>query len=173
LRTGFAAARGDILVTLDADGSADPRELPAFVGALAAGADFAKGSRFIHGGGTSDMPLYRRLGNQFFVRIVRVLYGGHYSDLCYGYNAFWSRVLPALQLDGDGFEIETMMNLRALKASLQVVEVASFESRRVYGEGRLRAFPDGWRVLKTIVRERFSNWEAPQRRDSKPLRTMP
>jgi len=156
LRTGFAAARGDIIVTLDADGSADPREIPAFMGVLLAGADFAKGSRFIHGGGTSDMPLYRRLGNQLFVRIVRALYGGHYSDLCYGYNAFWTRVLPALCLDGDGFEIETMMNLRALKASLQVVEVASFEAKRVYGEGRLRAFPDGWRVLKTILRERFS-----------------
>jgi glycosyltransferase involved in cell wall biosynthesis len=169
LRTGFAASRGDIIVTLDADGSADPRELPAFIGVLLAGADFAKGSRFIHGGGTSDMPLYRRLGNRFFVQLVRLLYGGHYSDLCYGYNAFWARVLPALQLDGDGFEIETMMNLRALKASLQVVEVASFESRRVYGQGRLRTFPDGWRVLKTIVRERFSGRVALPARPREPL----
>ncbi|HEX5504505.1 MAG TPA: glycosyltransferase family 2 protein [Thermomicrobiales bacterium] len=154
LRCGFAAATGEIIVMLDADGSTDPAEIPAFVGALLAGADFAKGSRFLQGGGTADMPRYRRWGNGAFVRLVRLLFGGKYSDLCYGYNAFWARVVPRLALDGDGFEIETMMNVRALQAQLKVVEVPSFEAKRVYGEGRLRTIPDGWRVLRTIWRER-------------------
>ena len=153
LRTGFAAARGDIIVMLDADGSADPSEIPAFVGALVAGADFAKGSRFLQGGGTADMPYYRRLGNWALLMAVRLLFGGSFSDLCYGYNAFWTRVLPDLNLDGDGFEIETMMNIRALRAKLKIAEVASFEAERVNGTSHLRAIPDGWRVLKTIVRE--------------------
>ena len=60
-----------------------------------------------------------------------------------------------LELDGDGFEIETMMNIRALRAGLRVAEVPSFEAPRIYGESNLRTFPDGWRVLKTIFRERF------------------
>lgn len=154
LRSGFAAATGEIIVMLDADGSTDPGEIPAFVGALLCGADFVKGSRFLQGGGTADMPHHRRLGNAAFVHTVRLLFGGRYSDLCYGYNAFWTRVLPQLQLNGDGFEIETMMNVRALRAGLKVAEVPSFEAARVYGEGRLRTFPDGWRVLKTIYRER-------------------
>lgn len=154
LRSGFAAATGEIIVMLDADGSTDPGEIPAFVGALLCGADFAKGSRFLQGGGTTDMPHHRRLGNAAFVHAVRLLFGGRYSDLCYGYNAFWTRVLPQLQLNGDGFEIETMMNVRALRVGLKVAEVPSFEAPRVYGEGRLRTFPDGWRVLKTIYRER-------------------
>jgi hypothetical protein len=64
-----------------------------------------------------------------------------------------------LNLDSDGFEIETTMNVRALNAGLKIVEVPSFEDRRIYGEGRLRTFPDGWRVLKTIFRE----WLAPRR----------
>lgn len=157
LRSGFAAAQGDIIVMLDADGSTSPQEIPAFVGALLSGADFVKGSRFMQGGGTADMPLYRQLGNGGLTLAVRVLFGGNFSDLCYGYNAFWRRVLPQLALDGDGFEIETMMNVRALRAGLRVAEVPSFEAERVYGVGRLRAFPDGWRVLKTIVRERFSD----------------
>lgn len=154
LRSGFAAATGDIIVMLDADGSTDPGEIPAYVGALLCGADFAKGSRFLQGGGTADMPHHRRLGNMAFVYGVRLLFGGRYSDLCYGYNAFWARVVPLLQLDGDGFEIETMMNIRALHVGLKVAEVPSFEAPRVYGEGRLRTIPDGWRVLKTIYRER-------------------
>ena len=155
LCTGFEAATGDIIVTIDADGSTDPREIPAFVDALKSGADFVKGSRFLSGGGTSDMPLYRQFGNFGFVMMVRVLYGGRYTDLCYGYNAFWKRVLPDLALDGDGFEIETMMNIRALRVGLRVAEVPSFESKRVYGEGRLRTIPDGMRVLRTILSERL------------------
>jgi glycosyltransferase involved in cell wall biosynthesis len=155
LQAGFAAATGDIIVTLDGDGSTDPAEIPAFVGTLRTGADFAKGSRFVQGAGTSDMPFYRRLGNAAFVLLVRILFGGRYSDLCYGYNAFWADVLPYLDLDGDGFEIETMMNIRALRSGLRIVEVASFERARFYGNGHLRTFSDGWRVLKTILSERF------------------
>lgn len=156
LRTGFNAATGDIIVMLDADGSTDPAEIPAFVGALLAGADFVKGSRFLQGGGTSDMSLHRRWGNWFFVVVSRVLFGSHYSDLCYGYNAFYSRVLPKLELDGDGFEIETQMNLRVLRAGFKVAEVPSFEADRIHGKSNLRAFPDGWRVLKTMIKERFN-----------------
>lgn len=155
LRTGFAAATGDIIVMLDADGSTNPAEIPAFIGALLAGADFVKGSRFLQGGGTSDMTLFRRLGNLGFTLGVRLLFGGSFSDLCYGYNAFWSKVLHALELDADGFEVETMMNVRALYTGLRVAEVASFEADRVYGKSNLRTFPDGWRVLKTIIGEWF------------------
>jgi glycosyltransferase involved in cell wall biosynthesis len=156
LRSGFAAARGDIIVMLDADGSTAPEEIPAFVRALTDGADFAKGSRFMVGGGTADMQLYRKLGNATFVGMVRMLFGGHYTDLCYGYNAFWSSVVPQLGLDGDGFEIETMMNVRALKIGLKVAEVPSFESHRIHGESNLHTIPDGMRVLRTIIKERFS-----------------
>jgi glycosyltransferase involved in cell wall biosynthesis len=154
LRTGFAAATGDIIVALDADGSTDPREIPAFVAALA-GADYAKGSRFMRGGGTADMPPYRRAGNWTLTMLVRLLFGGRFSDLCYGYNAFWTRCLPDLALEATGFEIETEMNLRALRAGLRVVEVPSFESPRIYGESNLHTLPDGWRVFKQILRERF------------------
>jgi glycosyltransferase involved in cell wall biosynthesis len=155
LRSGFAAATGDIIVMIDADGSTAPEEIPAFVRALTDGADYAKGSRFVAGGGTSDMPLHRKLGNMGFVYLVRLFFGGHYTDLCYGYNAFWARIVPMLELERDGFEIETEMNIRVLRRGLVVAEVPSFESERVYGVGRLRTLPDGWRVLKTIFRERF------------------
>src|SRR6266568_3003147 len=63
LRQGFAASSADIIVTLDADGSADPREIPRFVHALMHGHDFAKGSRFMNGGRSFDITFFRRLGN--------------------------------------------------------------------------------------------------------------
>jgi glycosyltransferase involved in cell wall biosynthesis len=160
LRTGFAAATGEILVMLDADGSTDPAEIPAFVGALLAGADFVKGSRFLQGGGTSDMSFHRKFGNWCFVICSRLLFGCHYSDLCYGYNAFYAHILSQLDLDGDGFEIETQMNLRVLSAGFKVAEVPSFEADRIHGVSNLRAFPDGWRVLKTLIKERFRSGPA-------------
>jgi len=154
LRAGFAAARGDIIVTLDADGSTDPAELPAFVGCLLSGADFVKGSRFLQGGGTRDMGVVRRAGNWALRSAVRTAFGGRYSDLCYGYNAFWRRILPVLEGDADGFEIETMLNVRALAAGMRVAEVPSFEAPRIYGLSNLNPWRDGLRVLRTITRER-------------------
>jgi glycosyltransferase involved in cell wall biosynthesis len=157
LRAGLQSASGNILVMIDADGSMDPGEIPSFVGALLAGADMAKGSRFLQGGGTSDMPMYRKLGNWGFVLMVRLFFGGKYSDLCYGYNAVWARDVPRLCLDCDGFEIETVLNIRALRQGMRVAEVPSYESRRVYGTGRLRTIPDGWRVLKALLREAWNH----------------
>jgi glycosyltransferase involved in cell wall biosynthesis len=154
LRTGFESATGDIVIALDADGSTDPREIPAFVGALLAGADFVKGSRFVQGAGTADMPLYRKVGNRMLTLLVRLLFGGRYSDLCYGFFAFWRDVADRLDVRTDGFEVETAIAVRALKERLRIVEVASFEGCRIHGRSKLRTFPDGWRVLKTILRER-------------------
>jgi glycosyltransferase involved in cell wall biosynthesis len=153
LRAGFAAAEGDIIVMLDADGSTDPREIPLFVGALVAGADFVKGNRFAQGAGTADMSRLRKGGNALLVFAVRLLFGGRCGDLCYGYMAFWKRVLPRLDLDADGFEIETQMSVKALGTGLRVAEVPSFEFKRLHGKSNLRTVPDGWRVLKTILRE--------------------
>jgi glycosyltransferase involved in cell wall biosynthesis len=153
LRSGFDAASGDIVVMMDADGSMDPDEIGLFVRQLRSGADFVKGSRFMQGAGSSDISPLRMLGNWGFTVMVRSLYGGRYSDLCYGYAGFWKSVLPVLDLDSDGFEIETEMNIRVLRAKLNVVEVPSFEAERVHGDSNLRTFPDGWRVLKTIFRE--------------------
>lgn len=162
LRAGFSVAAGDIIITVDADGSAGPAEFDVFVGALLSGADFVKGSRFVQGGGTSDMELYRRLGNWLLTFAVRIAFGGRYTDLCYGFNAFWSDVLDEITPDCDGFEIETQMNVRALRCRLSVVEVASFELPRVAGVSNLNTFRDGWRVLRTIVRERLRRPHRPQ-----------
>jgi glycosyltransferase involved in cell wall biosynthesis len=161
LACGFAAAEGDIIVMLDADGSARPEEIARFIDALVDGADFAKGSRFVDGGGSSDITRLRRSGNAALSWLVNLLFGTRYTDLCYGYNAFWRHCLPAIAIDCDGFEVETLINIRAARAGLRIVEVPSFEESRIHGNSNLRTFRDGWRVLRTIVRERLE--PAPQK----------
>ena len=155
LRAGFEAARGDILIAIDADGSTDPHEIPAFVGALLSGADYVKGSRFIPGGGTDDMTFTRKMGNLGLMMLCRILFGTRYTDLNYGYTGFWKRELRKLDLRSEGFEIETEMNLRAAIAGCRVVEVASFEGPRVGGIAHLVPLKDGWRVLTEILRLRL------------------
>jgi glycosyltransferase involved in cell wall biosynthesis len=155
LRCGFEAATGDIIVMLDADGSADPAEIPAFVDALLDGADFAKGTRFGTGGGSADLTRLRRAGNRGLNSVVNTLFGTSYSDLCYGYNAFWRRCLSVMSVDCTGFEVETLINIRIARAGLQIREVPSFERSRVHGQSNLRTFRDGARVLRTILRERL------------------
>jgi hypothetical protein len=183
LACGFAASRGDIIVMLDADGSADPAEISRFVDALVAGADFAKGTRFAAGGRSEDITPIRRSGNWCLNRLVNVLYRTRSTDLCYGYMAFWADCLPVLAVAedgflvsgdleadvtgtdprrarseimrwGDGFEIETLITVRAAAGGLRTAEVGSFEGRRMYGTSNLNAISDGWRVLRTIAAEK-------------------
>lgn len=99
LACGFAAATGDVIAMVDADGSADPGEIPRFVEALLDGADFAKGTRFAAGGGSSDITRLRSLGNCALTGFFNACYGRDYSDLCYGFNVFWRRCVPVLGLD--------------------------------------------------------------------------
>lgn len=164
---GMYSASGDIIVTLDADGSADPCEIHAFVEALIRGADFAKGSRYMPGGGSVDLTRLRSAGNWGLNLVSNLRLGTKFTDLCYGYNAFWADILPALRLPdprqpmpadgrriwGDGFEIETLVAVRVAQAGLAVTEVPSFELDRIHGESNLRTFADGQRVLRTIAVE--------------------
>jgi glycosyltransferase involved in cell wall biosynthesis len=181
---GFHAATGDVIVMFDADGSADPAEIPAFVDKLVAGADFAKGSRFREGGGSHDITLWRSSGNKGLNMLSNVLLGTKYSDLCYGYNAFWADILEHLDLPdpsiavanpsgmawGDGFEIETVLNCRISAAKLDVREVASVERSRIHGSSNLNAIRDGLRVLKTILEEKRT--ERRMRREVQAIRSL-
>jgi len=168
LACGFAAATGDIIAMVDADGSADPGEIPRFVKALMDGADFAKGTRFTGDGGSSDLTRIRGVGNRVLTGLFNICYGMGHTDLCYGFNVFWRRHAPTLGLDatsspppggdgrlwGDGFEVETLIHVRAAKAGLIITEVPSFEHSRIHGVSNLNAFRDGLRVLRTIFAER-------------------
>ena len=99
LACGFAAATGDIIAMIDADGSNYLGEIPRFAAALLDGADFAKGTRFAKGGGSSDITRLRRLGNRALCAVVSLRCGTRYTDLCYGFNAFWRRHVHVLGLD--------------------------------------------------------------------------
>ena len=178
MRTGMDLATGEIIVTIDADGSMDPEELDRYVDA-ARDADLVKGSRFARRGGSADISLFRRWGNASLRYAVNRLYRADLTDLCYGYCAVRRSALPVLDLRCDGFEIETEMTVRALREGLRVTEVASFEAPRRYGSSHLNAVRDGIRVLRTLLRERprprraWSTATAPAEPDAGPPAALP
>jgi glycosyltransferase involved in cell wall biosynthesis len=165
LACGFAAASGDIIVMIDADASNDPAEIPRFVAALLDGNDFAKGSRFAVGGASTDITPIRAFGNRMLGLSVNVLFGTRYTDLCYGYNAFWRHCLPHMHVTCDGFEVETLIHVRVARAGLTVTEVASIEHERMHGESKLSAVRDGQRILRMILRERVRREPAAKHAD--------
>lgn len=169
LRAGFEAATGEIVVHLDADGSTDPREIPAFVQTLVNGADYAKGSRFARGGSSDDITPLRRLGNWSFVALANGLFGSSFSDITYGYNAVWRRHRRLLAPEIDGWAHEIIANIRAYRRGLRVVEVPSFESPRVAGEAKLHTFSAGWTILRAIVGEWFRPLANAERRSGQRL----
>jgi glycosyltransferase involved in cell wall biosynthesis len=153
LRKGFAAATGDIIVMMDADGSNDPREIPALIEALLAGAYLVIGSRFAPDGGSEDMTPVQRLGYRVLISMANRLFRMQLTDTLYGFNAFWKDCLDYFELDCDGFEAEALIVLRVRKANLAIVEVPSYEHALMHGGRHIRTFQGSWRLLKMMLRE--------------------
>jgi len=154
LRTGFAAATGEYIVMMNADGSMWPGEIPHYLHFLDNGYDFVKGSRCILGGGSLELTRIRLIGNHLLLAVINRLYRTALTDLCYGFCAFRRSLLEELDLRAPDFEIEAEMLAHALRSGLRIAEVPSLELPRRSGRSHLPAVSDGLRVLRTLIAER-------------------
>lgn len=161
LRAGLDAARGDLLIIMDADGSMDGADIELFRDELLAGADYVKGSRFMEGGGSTDITRLRRFGDRGICWLMRLFFGAKFSDGTYGFKALWASNLDTVRPDTDGFEVELLLDLRAHRAGLRVSEVPCFETNRIHGASNLNALSDGIRCLRVILRERLRRFRVP------------
>ncbi len=152
LLRGFAESRGEVLIAMDADQSHRPKELRLLITGIETGYDMCAGSRFITGGGSEDITPLRRFGNKMFVALGNLLYGSHYTDIAYGYNAFTRRTIKRLKLSESGFGIETDMHTKAAKYHLRVIEIPSYEKKRKSGSSNLRSFGDGLLILRIMLK---------------------
>jgi glycosyltransferase involved in cell wall biosynthesis len=127
LRSLFSRAReleADVLVTLDADGQHDPREVPVIVAPVIDGSgDVVVGSRFVNGRGSSDMPFYRRFGAKMITRMVNGS-TSNISDAQSGFRAYGREALERLGVSESGMGASVELLLEARKSGLKVCEVA-------------------------------------------------
>lgn len=154
-RAGLEAATAEFVICMDADGSMDPREIPAFVALMQQGFDVVKGSRGAVGGGSTDFTPLRRAGNWGLVVAYNALFGTRLTDITFGYIGFRRDVVPQLGLYATGFEIEVQMVAHSALAGLRFAELPSTEADRISGESHLSTWGDGKRVLGTILKSRF------------------
>lgn len=153
LRYGIQQASGEIIVTVDADGSTNPEEIPKFIEPLLDGYDFTKGSRFLNQCPT--LSQLRRFGNKLFVSLTNILYGTKYTDLCAGLNAFRAKILQQIDPEGKTPLWEPTINIRLKKRGLKVIEVPQRDSGRIAGRCEANPLRQGLRILKIIIEERF------------------
>jgi hypothetical protein len=177
LACGFAASSGDIVVVLNADGSTDPGEIPRYVDALLSGAEVAHGSRFRDGGGDLVGHRLDRIGNALLSRFVNALFGTRFTDLGYGYNAYWRALLPVLGLPpidaprvkrgrvqwGDGPEIEPLINIRTAAQGMRVVEVASVGYPPINGRPERHRLRRALRAMRVAFAEYVRRWRMGRR----------
>ena len=162
LKLGINAARGEIIITLDADGETPPEEIERFIRPLLAGNDFAKGSRLFRRR-PPKMPAYRWFGNKVLACTCNILYGTRFSDICCGYNAFWKSNYLKLNLSPGkneiGCSMEQQMIVRAKKAGMKIQEVPINSEGRIAGKsviGSVRqSVKQGFRDWFLIIGERF------------------
>jgi glycosyltransferase involved in cell wall biosynthesis len=153
IKTGLTVATGDVVVTMDADGSMTFDDAWRMVVKLAEGCDFVKGSRVIAGGGSADFTRTRRAGNWALTKITNVAFGADYTDITYGFNAYWRLTMLSTDSFADGFQFEIQAAIRAARAGLRTTEVPCYEAARVAGKSKLNPVADGWAILKIILSE--------------------
>jgi glycosyltransferase involved in cell wall biosynthesis len=153
LKCGIAVARSEIIVTMDADGSMNPEDIDLFVAELLAGFDFVKGSRSLPDAGSADFTWLRRTGNAGLTRVGNFVFGSDYTDLTFGFNAYWRPTIQHLGTLADGFEFEIQAALRAASVGMRTSEVPTHEPARLGGESKLNPFTDGLAILRIMLSE--------------------
>lgn len=155
IRCGVAAARGDYVFIMDADGSHDPRDILRFIDKARAGYDLVKGSRYLPGGGSDDETPARR----FLVRVTdvvaNVLWGSRFTDIVFGMFLMRRESFLSLGLTSDGFSLETQTMARAKRRGCKIVQIPVIEKSRLAGVSRLHIVRDGWYIGSTVFLECF------------------
>jgi glycosyltransferase involved in cell wall biosynthesis len=148
LKTGFQAARGELLGFLDADSTYPPEYFPQMCKIALEGADLVIGSRMA--GEKSEMPLVRRVGNFIFANLLSLVAGVRISDSASGQRIIRREVLPSLYPLPDTLDFTPAMSTRALHENLKMVEMAIPYKERS-GRSKLSVVKDGLRFFKSIV----------------------
>lgn len=154
LKKGLALARGQILITIDADGSHRPDEIPKIIKPLLNGADVVIGSRFL-GNNEKVTSKLHVLGNRMFNILIMILTNKKITDSQTGFRAYNRKVLKGIKLFSNGYEIETELTIKTLKNGFKIQEEPITCDKRKTGRSKLNPFSDGLTILKTILKANF------------------
>lgn len=153
LRCGFRQAKGELIVTLDADGSHKPEEIPLVLQPLIKDkADFVVGSRFANSeANKAKVPKINRTGNRLFNNMTGYLTGVKITDSQSGFRAIRASLIKTMKLSSSGYEVESEMLVKALRMDARVAETPISFDQRTVGNSKLDPIRDGARILYAII----------------------
>ena len=153
LRTGFAAATGDIILVQDADLEYSPSDYPALLQPIFSGsADVVFGSRFLGGRPHRVLYFWHMVGNRFLTLLSNMFTNLNLTDLESCYKAFRAPLVKNLDLREKGFGFEPEITAKLAKTRCRIYEVGISYSGRTYEEGKKVNWKDGFRAIYAIVR---------------------
>jgi len=159
IRTGMAAARGDLLLVQDADLEYDPEDWPSLLEPVLRGkAQVVYGSRFT-GQRKNMLPLHW-IGNRFLSLVTNVLYSSTMSDMETCYKLFDTRVLEGITIESDKFDFEPEITAKVLRRGYRIYEVPISYAGREVSEGKKITWRDGVGALRALIKHRFTRIES-------------
>ena len=154
IRTGLAAARGDLVLVQDADLEYDPQDWPKLIDPILRGkARVVYGSRFT-GGRLNMLPLHW-IGNRFLSLVTNVLYSSTLSDMETCYKLFDRRIIEGITIESDRFDFEPEITAKVLRRGHRIYEVPISYAGREVTEGKKITWRDGFGALRALVKYRF------------------
>jgi len=153
LRSGFAAASGDIILVQDADLEYSPEEYPLLLEPLISGkADVVIGSRFMGGRPHRVLFFWHMIGNRFLTLLSNMLTNLNLTDMETGYKAFTASLIKSIQIEEDRFGVEPEIVAKLARAGCRIYEVGVSYSGRTYREGKKINWKDGVRAIYAILK---------------------
>jgi glycosyltransferase involved in cell wall biosynthesis len=153
LRSGFAAANGEVVLVQDADLEYSPEDYPALLEPLISDkADAVFGSRFMGGRPHRVLFFWHMAGNKFLTLLSNMFTNLNLTDMLSGYKAFKAPVIKSIQIEEDGFAVEPEIVAKLAKLRCRIFEVGISYYGRTYAEGKKIGWRDGFRVLRAIIK---------------------